>query len=96
MLRLNQNETFIIFSFIIYELPIVWARGKYPKGRNRKWYIIKKYVDGKLESFIVEMYAMNYGNVLSFSKINDTIFIKNADEFIKNNKEIRELIYKKK
>jgi len=41
---------------------------------------VKKFVNKKLESFDVEMYAMNYGNVLSFSKINDTIFIKNADE----------------
>lgn len=65
--------------------------------------IIKKYINKKIESFDVEMYAVNYGNVLKFSKINDTIFIKNADEsnaiikvFIKNNKEARELIYKKK
>lgn len=64
---------------------------------------VKKFVNKKIESFDVEMYAMNYGNVLSFSKTNDTIFIKNADEsnaiikvFIKNNKESRELIYKKK
>jgi hypothetical protein len=64
--------------------------------------IIKKIINKKTESFDVEMYAMNYGNVLNFSKVNDTIFIKNAAEsnaiikiFIKNKKEARELVYKK-
>ncbi|MFB9076270.1 hypothetical protein ACFFLS_26030 [Flavobacterium procerum] len=65
--------------------------------------IVKKIINKKIESFDVEMYAVNYGNVLKFSKVNDTIFIRNAGEskaiikvFIKNNKEARELIYKKK
>jgi hypothetical protein len=62
---------------------------------------IKKFINGYLESFSTEMYAMNYGNVLSFTKTNDTIVIKNADEsdaivkfYIKNKKLIRELKYK--
>ncbi|WP_339886818.1 hypothetical protein [uncultured Flavobacterium sp.] len=41
---------------------------------------IKKYIQGNLESFETELYAVNYGNILSFSKKNDTIFIENADE----------------
>lgn len=63
----------------------------------------KTYRNGKLESFETEMYAVNYGNIVSFSKKNDTITIENADEseaiikiYLKNKKQVSELTYKKK
>ncbi|TDG36431.1 hypothetical protein EZJ43_07890 [Pedobacter changchengzhani] len=40
----------------------------------------KNYIGEKLESMIVEMYAMNYGNALTFTKVNDLILITNAQE----------------
>lgn len=65
--------------------------------------IIKKYNGTELESFEVEMYATNYGNVISFTKTNDTIFIKIADEsditlkiFLKNKMQVNQLLYKNK
>ena len=63
----------------------------------------KKYKNGKLDSIIVTMAAMNYGNALLFSKSNDAIRITNAaDENslitieVKNQKQIRTLFYKNK
>lgn len=102
--KMRYKQILILFviilksSFSLGQEPDSLVVEKIESGKT-----VKKFVSKKLESFDVEMYAMNYGNVLSFSKINDTIFIKNADEpdaiikvFIKNNKETRELIYKKK
>ena len=63
----------------------------------------KKYKNGKLDSIIVTMAAMNYGNALFFSKSNDTIRITNAADKnsiitieVKNKKQIRTLFYKNK
>lgn len=63
----------------------------------------KKYIDGKLESFTVEMYAVNYGGVLAFSKENDTISINSGEKsntvlkiYFKNKMRIYELLYKNK
>lgn len=61
----------------------------------------KKYKNGKLDSIIVTMAAVNYGNALLFSKSNDEIRITNvADKnsvitiVLKNKKQIRTLFYK--
>ncbi|WP_264530582.1 hypothetical protein [Flavobacterium sp. N502540] len=63
----------------------------------------KKYIDGKLESFIVEMYAVNYGNIFSFTKGKDTITVSNGEKsaavikiYFKDQMQISELFYKKK
>ena len=63
----------------------------------------KNYIGEKLESFVVEMYAMNYGNALTFTKLNDQIVITNAQEpnamIIIRTKDtllIRELLYGEK
>lgn len=63
----------------------------------------KKYIDEKLDSFIVEMYTVNYGKALSFVKENDTIIIKNIQKsdavikiYFKNKMQMRELLYQNK
>jgi len=63
----------------------------------------KKYTDGKLESFLVEMYAVNYGNAFNFIKEKDTITIDNGEIsnavikiYFKNKMQISELFYNKK
>lgn len=63
----------------------------------------KKYIDEKLDSFIVEMYTVNYGKALSFVKENDTIVIKNIEKsdavikiYFKNKMQMRELLYENK
>lgn len=63
----------------------------------------KKYKNGKLDSIIVSMYAVNYGNALLFSKSNDEIRITNAADKnsvitieLKNKKQIRTLSYNNK
>ena len=61
----------------------------------------KKFKDGKLDSIIVAMAAVNYGNAIIISRTNDAILLKNAaDENslikfeIKNKKQIKTLYYK--
>lgn len=63
----------------------------------------KKYKGGKLDSMIVAIKAVNYGNALMFSKTNDEISITNAaDENsiikikLKNKKQVRTFLYKNK
>lgn len=63
----------------------------------------KNYVGDKLESFVVEMYAVNYGNALTFTKVNNQILVTNAQEpsaiikiGIKNKLLVRELLYNEK
>lgn len=63
----------------------------------------KKYKDGKLDSIIVIMAAVNYGNALLFSKTKDEISILNAeDKFsiikitLQNKKQIKKFFYKDK
>jgi hypothetical protein len=65
--------------------------------------IIKTFENEKLQSFNVVMYAVNYGNQLSFTKENDTIVITNAQEkdavikiYVKNSQKISTLFYKGK
>lgn len=65
--------------------------------------IIKAFENKKLQSFNVAMYAVNYGNQLSFTKENDTILITNAQEkdavikiHVKNKQKISRLFYKGK
>jgi len=65
--------------------------------------IVKHIVAGKLESFVVQMYAVNYANALTFTKVNNQIIISNAQEpnaiikiAIENKNQIRELLYDKK
>lgn len=65
--------------------------------------IVKNIVAGKLESFVVEMYAVNYGNALTFTKVNHQIIIRNAQEpnaiikiAIEHKNQIRELLYDNK
>ncbi|WP_051878670.1 hypothetical protein [Chryseobacterium sp. FH1] len=63
----------------------------------------KKYKDGKLDSIVVAMVAVNYGNALIISKTKDEIRIVNAaDENsvikieLKNKKQVRTFFYKDK
>lgn len=63
----------------------------------------KKYENGKLDSVIVTMMAVNYANALVFSKTKDEVIIKNAadeNSFIKielkNKKQVRTFLYKNK
>jgi len=65
--------------------------------------IVKNIVAGKLESFVVEMYAVNYGNALTFTKESNQIIIRNAQEpdaiikiAIEDKNQIRELLYDNK
>lgn len=63
----------------------------------------KKYKNGKLDSIIVSMVAVNYGNALIFAKTNDEIRITNAADKnsvikieLKNKKQVRTFFYKNK
>lgn len=63
----------------------------------------KKYENGKLDSIIVTMAAVNYGNALLFSKTKDAIIATNAADKnslikieLKNNKQVRTFFYKNK
>lgn len=63
----------------------------------------KKYKNGKLDSIVVMMYAVNYGNALIFAKQNNEIKITNASDEnsvikieLKNKKQIRTFFYKNK
>jgi len=63
----------------------------------------KKYKNGKLDSIVVAMYAVNYGNALIFAKLDNEIRITNADDEnsvikieLKNNKQVRTFFYKNK
>ncbi len=63
----------------------------------------KKYKNGKLDSIVVTMYAVNYGNALIFAKSDNEIRITNAaDENsvikieLKNKKQVRTFFYKGK
>ena len=63
----------------------------------------KKYKSGKLDSIIVTMAAVNYGNALIFSKLKDEIRITNAADKnsvikieLKNKKQLRTFFYKNK
>lgn len=63
----------------------------------------KKYKNGKLDSIIVSMFAVNYANAIIFSKSNNAIRITNlADKNsvitieLKNKKQVRTLSYKNK
>lgn len=65
--------------------------------------IAKIYSDGKLESFVVKMYAVNYENELTFKKLKDAVIINDAQNedavikiYFKGNREIRELLYQGK
>lgn len=65
--------------------------------------ITKQFENGKLDSFIVSMYAVNYGNNLIFSKSKDEILIKNAEDehsvitiSLKNHQQVKSFIYKNK
>ncbi|WP_026976243.1 hypothetical protein [Flavobacterium tegetincola] len=40
----------------------------------------KNYIGATLESMVVELFAVNYGNALTFTKVNDQIVITNAQE----------------
>lgn len=60
----------------------------------------KNYIGEKLESMVVEMYAVNYGNALTFTKVNQQIVITNAQEpntliiiGFKDKLLVRELLY---
>lgn len=64
---------------------------------------IKKYKGEKLESLLVQMYAVNYGNTLTFTKVNDQIVVTNAQEpnaiikiGIKDKLLVQELFYDEK
>jgi len=63
----------------------------------------KKFKNGKLDSIVVTMQAVNYGNALIFAKLPNEIKITNAaDENsiikieLKNNKQVRTFFYKNK
>ena len=65
--------------------------------------ISKEFKNGKLDNFVVSMFAVNYGNNLIFSKSKDEILIKNAEDensvitiSLKNKQQVKSFIYKNK
>lgn len=65
--------------------------------------VFKKYEKGKLDSVIVTMAAVNYGNALMFSRTKDAIIIKNTNDEdshgkieLKNKKPIKTFFFKNK
>lgn len=63
----------------------------------------KKYKNGKLDSMVVTMAAVNYGNALLFSKTRQAVNITNAQDEnslikieLKNKKQVRTFLYKNK
>ena len=98
-----------IFTFIAIVMCslFVFGQNMNPSGFTEKKIesgsTFKKYKNGKLDSIIVTMAAVNYGNALIFSKTNEAIRIINAaDENslitieLKNKKQVRTLFYKSK
>lgn len=65
--------------------------------------ITKQYIDGKLNSFTVDMAAVNYGNTLFFTKKDNLIIIKDGQNpdaiiriYLKGKKFTTDLMYKNK
>lgn len=65
--------------------------------------ITKQFKNGKLDHFVVSMYAVNYGNNLIFSKSKDEILIKNAEDehsvitiSLKDKQQVKSFIYNNK
>ncbi|SHF62619.1 hypothetical protein [Chryseobacterium vrystaatense] len=63
----------------------------------------KKYKNGKLDSMVVTMAAVNYGNALLFSQTKNAVIISNAQDKnslikieLKNKKQVRTFLYKDK
>ena len=97
-------------KYLLFLISIVMSSSSFSQNKNstetikiESGKIVKNIVDGKLESFVVEMYAVNYGNALTFTKENNQIMIRNAQEpnaiikiAIENKNQIRELLYDNK
>lgn len=61
---------------------------------------LKRFVEGKLEKLVVQMFAVNYGNSIFFEKVKDAILITSFQEpnasikiSIKNKLQVREILY---
>ncbi|GGG64615.1 hypothetical protein GCM10007332_28790 [Epilithonimonas arachidiradicis] len=75
----------------------------YKETKIERGSTFKKYKNGKLDSIVVMMYAVNYGNALIFARQDNEIKITNAaDENsvikieLKNKKQVRTFFYKNK
>lgn len=96
----------IFFVFLMSSLYIV-AQKHNPSGfietEIESGSTFKKYKNGKPDSIIITMAAMNYGNALIFSKSKDAIRMTSAADKnsyitieVKNQKQIRTLFFKNK
>ncbi|PIF45695.1 hypothetical protein CLU96_2705 [Chryseobacterium sp. 52] len=101
-----MKNILIFFSVFIFSLGVFGQNMELPGFTEIKiegGSTFKKDKDGKLDSIIVTMAAVNYGNALLFSKTKDAVIIKNAaDENslikieLKNKKQVRTFFYKNK
>lgn len=78
------------------------SRG-YTQTTIEKGSTFKKHKNGKLDSIVVAMYAVNYGNALIFAKLHDEIRITNAEDKhsvitigLKNKKQVLTFFYNNK
>lgn len=100
-----KNIPLMLFAFLLSTLTFGQELNlaNFKETKIESGSTFKKMKDGKLDSIIVSMAAVNYGNALIFSKTKDEILIKNAaDEnslikiTLKNKKQIRTFFYKNK
>ena len=97
-------------KYLLFLISIVMSTSSFSQNKKstetikiESGQIVKNIVAGKLESFVVEMHAVNYGNALTFTKENNQIMIRNAQEpnaimkiAIENKNQVRELLYDNK
>lgn len=101
-----MKNIFIICSLLLSS-QFMFGQEKYPSDfietKIESGSTFKKFKNGKLDSIIVTMAAMNYGNALIISKTADEITITTAEDknsvikiALKNKKQIRTFFYKDK
>lgn len=101
-----MKKILALIGFLMFS-PFVFGQNMDPSGftetKIESGSTFKKYKNDKLDSIIVTMAAVNYGNALIFSKQKDEIRITNAaDENslitikLKNKKQVRTFFYKNK
>ncbi|MFD2287083.1 hypothetical protein GJU39_10570 [Pedobacter petrophilus] len=103
-MRNKLNIKYLLFSILLFMSASSFAQIQHEiTVKIESGETIKKYKGEKLESLLVQMYAVNYGNALTFSKENNQIVISNAQEpnaiikiEIKNKLLVRKLFYDEK
>jgi len=99
-----MKNLLIFFSLFVFSVSVFGQDTEMPGFKEIKiegGSTFKKYENGKLDSIIVTMAAVNYGNALLFSKTKDAIHITNAADKnslikieLKDKKQIRTFLYK--